>query len=431
MKVINLNYSDKKANGTIKVPGDKSISHRSVIFGSLAKGTTVIHDFLFSEDCLRTIHIFQQLGVEIKQESSILTVCGKGLNGLKEPEDILYAGNSGTTARLMLGVLAGQRFHSVITGDSSLNNRPMSRVIQPITRMGGKFSGRKANQFLPIAINGSELSGIEYILPVASAQVKSAIILAALHGEGETVIIEKLKSRDHTERMLRGFGGKLVLKDDHIIVSGQQSLEAIEMNIPGDFSSASFFIALAAINPNSEILIKNVGINETRTGFLEVLKSMNAKVDMVEEREDSGEGIGSIRVRTSTLTGTVIEGNLIPTLIDEIPIIALLATQAEGMTIIKNAEELKIKESNRIDTVVHELRKLGANIEATEDGMIIQGMTKLTGGWTDSHHDHRIGMMLAIAATITDAPVILENPSCIKVSYPHFFDDLERVLSKN
>ncbi|MBM7604415.1 3-phosphoshikimate 1-carboxyvinyltransferase [Metabacillus crassostreae] len=417
--------------GEIDIPGDKSISHRAVMFGSIATGQTLISNFLMGADCLSTVSCFRKMGVTINIEEGQVSVDGKGLAGLVEPTDILDVGNSGTTTRLMMGILAGASFHSCVIGDESIARRPMSRVTNPLKMMGANIDGRENGQYTPLSIRGGDLKGIQYSSPVASAQVKSAILLAGLQTSGEeTIVTEPHKSRDHTERMLRAFGVKVEEDDKSASIVGGQSLQATNIFVPGDISSAAFFLVAGAIVPNSEIVLKNVGINPTRTGILDVLKMMGASIEIIPHKEQSFEPIADIIIKTSTLKGTIIDGDLIPKLIDEIPVIALLATQAEGQTIIKDASELKVKETNRIDTVVGELSKIGAAIKATDDGMIITGKTALVGNAVvSSHGDHRIGMMLAIASCITNEPVQLEDAGAIDVSYPNFFEHLS-LLSK-
>lgn len=397
------------------------------MFGAIANGTTSITNFLTGDDCLSTIACFRKLGVEIEQEGNRAVVLGKGFTGLKEPREVLDVGNSGTTIRLMLGILAGRPFFSTLIGDESIGKRPMTRVTKPLLTLGANIDGRSGGEYTPIAVRGGNLTGIEYRLPVASAQVKSAILLAGLQAEGETTVIETSKTRDHTERMIQHFGGKLEVDGLTVKLQGGQSLQGTNVEVPGDISSAAFFLVAGAIVPNSEIRLKNVGLNPTRTGIIDVMREMGADLQVENEREQF-EPVGDLIIKTSTLKGTTIEGDMIPRLIDEIPIIALLATQAEGITIIKDAEELKVKETNRIDTVVHELRKLGAKIESTNDGMIIYGKQQLLGGTVSSHGDHRIGMMLAIASLICKEQTNLDNIEAISVSYPNFFNHLESLL---
>lgn len=417
--------------GSVEIPGDKSISHRAVMFGAIADGKTEITNFLMGADCLSTVSCFQKMGVSINVQEDLVTVEGNGLNGLKEPSEILDVGNSGTTTRLMMGILAGTPFHSCIIGDESIARRPMSRVTKPLKLMGADIDGRENGQFTPLSIRGGHLKGINYDSPVASAQVKSAILLAGLQtNHEETTVTEPHKSRDHTERMLRAFGVEVLEDEKSATIIGGQQLKATNIFVPGDISSAAFFLVAGAIVPNSEIILKNVGINPTRTGILDVLNMMGASIEIIEHSTQTFEPIADIVIKSSSLKGTTISGELIPKLIDEIPVIALLATQAEGETIIKDASELKVKETNRIDTVVGELSKLGASIKATDDGMIISGKTTLTGNATvSSHGDHRIGMMLAIASCITQEPIYLQGADAIDVSYPSFFDHL-RILAK-
>ncbi|WP_147515355.1 3-phosphoshikimate 1-carboxyvinyltransferase [Massilibacterium senegalense] len=414
--------------GELIIPGDKSISHRAVMFASIAEGKTDISNFLLGADCLSTIDCFRKMGVKIEQEDSVVTVYGKGLTGLTEPEDVLDVGNSGTTTRLLLGILATLPFHVVVNGDESIAKRPMNRVTKPLKQMGAKIDGRENGNYTPISIRGGETKGISFESRVASAQVKSCLLLAGLNSEGTTIVSEPFLSRDHSERMLTAFGAKVTRKGTTVTIEGKQSLKGTSITIPGDISSAAFFLVAAAITPGSNLLLKNVGMNPTRIGIIDVLQKMNANVTILNEHIENEEPIADLRIQFSTLQATEIAGELIPRLIDEIPVIALLATQAEGTTIIKNAEELKVKETNRIDTVVNELKKLGANIEPTDDGMVIHGKTMLHGGHVTSYGDHRIGMMLAVASLLTDEAIILEQEESIKVSYPTFFEDFERIL---
>ncbi|WP_147533782.1 3-phosphoshikimate 1-carboxyvinyltransferase [Bacillus marasmi] len=428
MGKIQLQTKATGLSGEIQIPGDKSISHRAVMFGSIAKGKTTVTNFLLGDDCLSTISCFRKLGVSIEQEVDKVTIYGNGLEGLIEPSEVLDVGNSGTTIRLLMGILSGRPFHNVLIGDHSIGKRPMTRVVKPLTLMGAKIDGKKAGEYTPISIRGGELTGIEYTLPVASAQVKSSILFAGMQATGTTVIHEPAKSRDHTERMIRQFGGKVENDGLTVSINGGQELTASHVNVPGDISSAAFFMVAGAIVQNSEILLKNVGLNPTRTGIVDVMKQMGADLTIQMNENEQFEPTGDLTIKTSDLVGTTIEGEMIPRLIDEIPILALLATQAKGTTVIKDAHELKVKETNRIDTVVAELTKLGASIEATEDGMIIYGGTPLGSGQVSSHGDHRIGMMLAVAALISNGEVTLEDAEAISVSYPQFFDDLNKLL---
>jgi 3-phosphoshikimate 1-carboxyvinyltransferase len=424
---LKLTKPEQGLNGELQVPGDKSISHRAVMFGAVAEGKTRIHNFLMGEDCLSTISCFRKLGVDIKLKEDVVVVDGNGWDSLSEPTEVLDTGNSGTTTRLMMGILAGRPFHSVMIGDESIAKRPMKRVTDPLKLFGTAIDGRDEGNFTPLSIRGGSLKAIQYSLPVASAQVKSAILLAGLQAEGVTEIIEPQRTRDHTEKMILEFGGEIERQEDTIMLRGGQVLSGTEVYVPGDISSAAFFMTAAAIVKGSSITLKNVGLNETRTGIIEVMKRMGAKMEIM-EKTASGERIGDILVETSELNGVEIGGDLIPTLIDEIPVIALLATQAKGTTIIKDAEELKVKETNRIDAVVQELKKLGADITATDDGMIIKGAKSLKGSEVHSWGDHRIGMTLAVASLITDSPVYLEDAEAIKISYPQFFEDLNMLV---
>lgn len=423
-----LDYGQPSLQGTIRIPGDKSVSHRSIMFGSIAEGTTTVEGFLQSDDCLSTIDCFSKLGVEITVDGEYVRIESNGIQAWNEPNEVLYTGNSGTTTRLMLGILAGSPISSVLIGDESIQKRPMKRVTNPLKQMGAKLIGRENGQYTPIAVEGTSLQSIHYKMPVASAQVKSAILLAALNAEGETVVEEIETSRDHTEKMLQHFGASVSVEDRTIRLQGGQKLTGTHVVVPGDISSAAFFLAAGAIVPNTKLTLTNVGLNPTRTGIVDVLQAMGAKLCINDSENNSHEQMGTIEIETSEVTGTEIGGDLIPRLIDEIPIIALLATQAVGKTVIKNAEELKVKETNRIDAVVNELKKLGANITATDDGMIIEGPTSLHGGELKTYGDHRIGMMAAIAALITSSAVTIDNPECISVSYPNFFEQLDSVV---
>ena len=425
-----LEFTHPSLQGKLEVPGDKSISHRAVMFGSVAEGVTTISHFLEGEDCLSTIDCFRKLGVTIEQNGTDVKVYGKGFSGLSAPSEVLDVGNSGTSIRLLLGLLAGVPFDLTFTGDESIAKRPMKRVVDPLRQMGAQINGRDDGNLIPLTVKGSALTGIEYELPVASAQVKSAILLAGLQADGETTVIEKERTRDHTEKMIQSFGGHISVDGLRITVEGGQSLKGGHITVPGDISSAAFWLAAGAIVPGSEITIENVGLNPTRTGIIDVLREMGADMDVyVDEEAGLGEEVGTITIRYSKLRGITIGGDIIPRLIDEIPIIALMATQAKGQTIIKNAEELKVKETNRIDAIATQLGRLGAMITPTDDGLIIEGDQSLRGGKADSLTDHRIGMTLSIASLISDGPVELENESAISVSYPSFFDDLERLIN--
>lgn len=413
--------------GSIQIPPDKSISHRSIMFGSIAEGTTTVKNFLRGEDCFSTLHAFQSLGVDIQDDGDTITIAGKGFAGLTPPQTAIDCGNSGTTIRLLMGILAGQPFETVLYGDDMLNKRPMQRVMGPLNEMGGDLSGAAGSEFPPITIKGTKnLAPIDYQMPVASAQVKSAIIFAALQAKGTSTIVEKAASRNHTEEMIQQFGGELQVNGKTITVTGPQRLSGQAIIVPGDISSAAFFLVAGAITPTSEIKLTNVGINPTRTGILEVLQEMGGEltIENIDEHNQSADLI----IKTSQLKGITIGGEIIPRLIDELPVIALLATQAKGRTIIKDAEELKVKETNRIDATAEELQKMGAAITATADGLIIEGPTKLQGGEVSSRGDHRIGMMLAVAALIAEGPTKLTRPEAVSVSYPDFFSDLETLV---
>ncbi|WP_170927395.1 3-phosphoshikimate 1-carboxyvinyltransferase [Gottfriedia acidiceleris] len=414
--------------GDVTIPGDKSISHRAIMFGSLAKGTTKITNFLLGEDCLSTIACFRKLGVQIDVSEDEVVVYGKGIEELKEPHAVLDVGNSGTTARLMMGILSGLPFHSVIIGDESIGKRPMKRVTKPLKMMGTSIDGREDATYTPISIRGGSLNSISYASPVSSAQVKSSILLAGLFAKGTTTVTEPEKSRDHTERMLKAFGCELKVDGNSVSINGNQELTATDVIVPGDISSAAFFLVAGSIVPNSEILLKNVGVNPTRTGILTVLERMGANITLEDEKVVNGEPIANIRVKSSNLKSTVIGGAEIPTCIDELPILALAAALADGQTIIKDAEELRVKETDRIQTVVTELTNLGVSIEATKDGMIIQGNSSLIGANVNSHGDHRMGMMLSIAALLAKGDTIIENTECIAVSFPNFKEQLNDLI---
>lgn len=422
-----LQYNKPSLQGTLTIPGDKSVSHRSVMFGAIATGKTTVDGFLLGEDCLSTIDCFRKLGVKIDVEGTNVSIDSPGIDEWQEPSEVLYTGNSGTTTRLMLGILAGSKVHSVMTGDASIGKRPMRRVIDPLRQMGAHITGRANGQYTPLAIQGTPLQAIDYHMAVASAQVKSAVLLAGLRAEGTTIVRETEISRDHTERMLRQFGAEIDVMDGVISFEGGQTLTGTHVSVPGDISSAAFFLVAGAICQNSKITLENVGINPTRDGIIEILQNMGASMTVIPNEDSQSEPTATITIETSTLKATTIEGEIIPRLIDEIPILALLATQAYGKTIIKDAEELKVKETDRIAAVVDELRKLGAKIEATEDGMMIEGPTPLQGSSLRTYGDHRIGMMGAIAALITEGTVTLDDADCIAVSYPTFFEHIESV----
>lgn len=428
MGIKELPTNHTSLRGILEMPGDKSISHRAVILGAMANGVTTVENFLQGEDCLRTIATFEAMGVTIEEQAGNLAIYGKGTHALHEPHIPLYFGNSGTTARLMLGVLAGLPFFTTVYGDPYLTKRPMKRVLTPASKMGATFDGRKDGAYLPLAIRGGELKGIHYTLPVKSAQVKSAILLAGLLAEGTTTVLEQTPTRNHTENMLEAFGAAVNQSGKEISLNGLQQLQATNVYVPGDVSSASFFFTAAAIVPNSTLTIRNVGLNPTRTGIIDVLSEMGARMTIDHEQTISGERLGDVTISYSKLTSTTIEGDIIPRLIDEIPVIALLATQAEGTTIIRDAAELRTKETDRIEAIVEVLSALGADITSTEDGMIIRGKTALHGAYVPVFHDHRIAMMASIASLLTTDRVTLDDDTCIAISYPEFFSDLNQVL---
>jgi 3-phosphoshikimate 1-carboxyvinyltransferase len=417
----------KRLRGEVSVPGDKSISHRSVMFGALADGKTHVRGFLPGADCLSTVDCFRKLGVTVEQLSPTeLIVHGVGLDGLKEPQDVLDVGNSGTTMRLLLGILAGQPFHAVMTGDASIRRRPMGRVTVPLREMGARIDGREEGRLAPLSVRGGRLQALRYESPVASAQVKSAILLAGLFAEGETGVKEPELSRDHTERMLRAFGVEMRDVDGYVTVRGGSRLKACEIEVPGDISSAAFLLVAAAICPGSDVTIRGVGVNPTRTGILDVLTAMGASIERLNERESGGEPIADLRVQGGELRGTQVGGALIPRLIDEIPVLAVAATQAEGVTEIRDAEELKVKESNRIATTARELRKLGAEVEELEDGLRIVGKTPLKGGAViDTYHDHRIAMAMAVAGLVASGETVVRDWEAVDVSFPGFAELME------
>ena len=415
--------SVKKCRGEITVPGDKSISHRAVMFGSLAKGTTQVTGFLKGADCLSTISCFRQLGVSIEEKDQKIYIHGKGLHGLSTPDSILDAGNSGTTTRLISGILSGQNFSSTITGDASIQKRPMKRIITPLSQMGASIKSVHGNDCAPLCISPASLHGITYQSPVASAQVKSSILLAGLYADGITTVKEPAISRNHTEIMLKSFGATVHTEGLSASILPEPDLTALEISVPGDISSAAYFIAAGLIVPGSEIRIRHVGINPTRDGILQVAKAVGGNITL-ENVSESGEPTADIVVRSSSLHGTTIEGAIIPTLIDELPVIAIMAAAAEGTTVIKDATELKVKESNRIDVMVENLSAMGCDITATEDGMIIKGGNTLHGAEIDSHLDHRIAMSFAIASLIADGVTRIKDASCVNISYPSFYQDL-------
>lgn len=409
--------------GTITVPGDKSISHRSIMLGSLARGTTEVHNFLQGADCLSSISCFRKMGVEIENSGAIVKIHGRGIHGLTPPTEILDVGNSGTTTRLMSGILAAQPFTCTINGDASIQKRPMKRIMTPLRMMGADITSSLGNDCAPLIIQGKKLHGIHYDSPVASAQVKSAILLAGLYADGTTSVTEPSLSRNHTELMLAAFGAQVRSEGNTAYVAQTDELTAQKIIVPGDISSAAYFIVAGLIGEHAEITIKNVGINPTRDGILDVCKAMGADITL-ENIRTSGEPTADLVVKQSHLRGTVIEGSVIPKLIDEIPVIAILACFAEGTTVIRDASELKVKESNRIDVMVKNLRAMGADIEGTDDGMIIRGGRPLHGAVIDSCLDHRIAMSFAIAGLNADGDTEILGSECVDISYPTFYEDL-------
>ena len=410
--------------GELTIPGDKSISHRGIMLGAISRGTTEITNFLQGADCLSTISCFQEMGIPIENEGFRVRIQGKGLHGLKEPQSVLDAGNSGTTTRLLSGILCGQDFSCQLTGDDSIQKRPMERIMKPLRQMGADIRSLKDNGCAPLSITGRKLHAVDYLSPVASAQVKSCVLLAGLYADGPTSVTEPFLSRDHTERMLAYFGAEVSSLGTTATVQPEPLLEGRQIEVPGDISSAAYFIAAALIVPGSEVLLKNVGVNPTRDGILRVCRQMGADITLLNERLVSQEPVADLLIRSSDLKGTVIEGSLIPTLIDEIPIIAILAAFADGVTTIRDAGELKVKESNRIDAMVTELSRMGADIRGTDDGMIIKGGAPLTGAAIDSRLDHRIAMSFATAGLAAAGTTTILQDSCITISYPDFFRDL-------
>ena len=420
----------KKVNGLkgeVTIPGDKSVSHRSVMFGSIAKGTTEIQHFLQGADCLSSIACFQKMGVAIENHGNQVLVHGNGLRGLKKPDSILDCGNSGTTIRLISGILAAQDFTVTLTGDESIQKRPMKRIMTPLSQMGAQIRSIHDNGCAPLEITGTLLHGIHYQSPVASAQVKSAVLLAGLYADGETKVTEPELSRNHTELMLSSFGANVKTEGTTATIQPAAELYGQKILVPGDISSAAFFIAAGLMVPNSEILIKNTGINPTRDGIIHVCKAMGADISLLNVCDDIGEPTADILVRSSPLHGTTVGGAIIPTLIDELPMIATMACFAEGTTVIKDAAELKVKESNRIEVMVRNLSAMGADVEETEDGMIIRGGKPLHGAVIDSKDDHRIAMTFAIAGCLADGETQILGAECVNISYPEFYEDLKRL----
>lgn len=412
--------------GVLSVPGDKSISHRAVMFGALARGTTRVSHFLEGADCLSTISCFRKMGIDIEKDGEELLIHGRGLRGLNSPREILNAGNSGTTTRLISGILAGQKFISELDGDASLRSRPMKRIIDPLTAMGADIRSRMDNGCMPLRIAGRPLHAVHYNSPVASAQVKSCVLLAGMYADGVTSVTEPFLSRNHTEIMLNYFGAKVTSQGTTASILPEPELSAREVRVPGDISSAAFFIAAGLLTPNSEILLKDVGINPTRAGILKICRQMGADITLLNENHQ-GEPTADLLVRTSSLKGTVIQGADIPTLIDEIPVLAIMAAFADGTTVIRDAQELKVKESDRIAVMVENLKRMGADIAGTDDGMIIRGGKPLHGAVIDPHMDHRVAMSFAVAGTVCQGSMEITDGDCVKISYPGFYEDLYRL----
>jgi 3-phosphoshikimate 1-carboxyvinyltransferase len=423
-----ISKSRKPLRGELTAEADKSISHRAVIFSALARGESVIRNFLLAADTLSSYTCMEQLGVQISRQDSLLRVMGKGLEGLQEPTEVLNCGNSGTTMRLLTGLLSARPFFSVLSGDRSLNRRPMQRIISPLSSMGAQIFARSQGHFPPLAVNGRRLKGIEYTLPVASAQLKSALLLAALTAEGETTISEPQKSRDHTERMLKAMGARIEVVEQRIRLCPETDLSPQEFIVPGDISSAAFFIVAATILPGSELLIRGVGINPSRSGIIDVLVQMGAKIKLENKKVISGEPVADLIVSHSQLKAVEVEGDMVPRLIDELPVLAVAMAVASGTSIVHDAQELKVKESDRIETITGELKKMGVRAHATQDGFIIEGgAAPLIGSRVNSHGDHRIAMSLAVAALLAEGQSVISNPQAVDISFPAFWQQLERL----
>jgi len=420
----------KGLSGRVKVPGDKSISHRALLLGAIAEGATRIQNFLLAADCLATLACVQALGVEVERLSETeLIVQGRGLHGLMEPKDVLDCAGSGTSMRLLAGILASQPFYSVLTGNEQLRRRPMGRIAEPLRRMGATVLGRDAGRLPPLTILGGNLHGIEYRLPVASAQVKSAILLAGLYADGPTVIHEPGPARDHTERMLAAMGAGVEVNGTTITLRGGTGLSSLDIVVPGDISSAAYFIAAACLVPGSEVTIEGVGVNPTRTGFLDALREIGADILVENQREVSGEPVADVVVRAGDLRGTQVRGDQVPKMIDEFPILAVVASQAQGTTVVSDAAELRVKETDRIANIAVELRKLGARIEEQPDGFVVEGPTPLVGTQVNSHGDHRLAMSLAIAGLVAEGETTIEGAECIADSFPGFEEILRALMN--
>lgn len=416
--------------GTVSVPGDKSISHRAAMLNALADGEAIVQNFLPGDDCRATLDVLQALGIDWSLEeeagATMLRIAGSGLGGLREPADVLDCGNSGTTMRLMSGVLAGQRFYSVLTGDDSLRRRPMARVVEPLRSMGAYLDGRDGGRFAPLSIRGGGLHGIRYALPIASAQVKSCVLLAALFAEGETVVEEPESTRDHTERMLSAMGARIGREGPAIRIVPGARLQPLSMRVPNDISAAAFWMVAAAVHPDAELRLTGVGINSTRAGVIDALRTMGADLALEEERVVAGEPVADIVVRSSRLNGTVISGPTVLSAMDEVPALAVAAACADGTTEIRDAAELRVKESDRVRSVVSQLTALGVRIEERPDGMVVHG-GGLRGGEATAFGDHRLAMALAVAGLVSDDGVTVNEAECVSVSYPDFWTEIERL----
>jgi len=427
MKSITLSAVSSGLSGEITVPGDKSISHRSIMLGSIANGITTVRGFLRGGDNMSTMKAFRSMGIAIEDDGETVIIHGKGLHGLNEPDDVIDCGNSGTTIRLITGLLAGQSFFSVVTGDQYLRKRPMKRVVEPLSRMGARISGRNQGSLAPLAIQGTFLKSIGYESPVSSAQIKSSIMLAGLYADGETSVREPSLSRDHSERMFRLFGANVKTFNDGVTVTGGVELNGQEIVVPGDISSATFFIVAALITPGSELLIRNVGVNPTRTGALDILRSMGGLIELQNQREESGEPVADIYVRASRLHGCAISGSVVPRAIDEFPAICIAASCAEGVTTLSDAKELRVKETDRIAAMASNLRLLGVTVEEQDDGMTIHGVERLNGATLNSFGDHRIAMSFSIASLVALSPITINDIECVDTSFPSFYPLLQKV----
>ncbi len=417
----------KGIRGEIAVPGDKSISHRSIMLGSISRGETTVRGFLRGEDNIATLNAFRAMGVAIDDDGETLRIAGKGLRGLSEPTDVIDCGNSGTSMRLLTGLLAPQRFYSVLSGDQYLRRRPMRRVLEPLARMGACLYGREGGEKAPLAIIGRDLAGISYASPVASAQVKSALMLAGLYADGETRISEPHLSRDHSERMFRHFGADVETGPGGVVVRSGRELEGRDIVVPGDISSAAFFMVAALIVPGSELLIRGVGVNPTRTGIIDILTAMGGSIELLDQREVSGEPVADILVRSSRLKGIEIAGEVVTRAIDEFPVICVAAANAEGRTVVREARELRVKETDRIAAMATNLRAVGVAVTETEDGMDIDGVEQVAAGAVESFGDHRIAMSMLVAGLSAAGEIAVSDTECVATSFPTFFSILETV----